>query len=241
MGYFRQLPNILYPSPLLHKKSTGDFIEIVNIFRRTKLFDYVSDSVTFFNKVIIEDGERPDTIANVLYGDSSLDFVVILVAGITNITHEWPLQNFQMYDIALNKYGSEEKMNEPHHYETYEIRDTEKNRQILPPKLIVDKDFRIDGSSLRHGSNRFMLISESGHIQLDDKFEYTVLTDKIARPISNFQFEIRRNEKNRNIDVLKKEFLQTFINDLRDVSRYSRSSSYITNKLARTEINNLTS
>tara|TARA_Y100001972_G_scaffold125106_1_gene175621 strand:- start:702 stop:1427 length:726 start_codon:yes stop_codon:yes gene_type:complete len=240
MGYFRELPDILYPSPLLHKKSTGDYIQIVNIFRRTKLFDYISDSATLFNKYVIEDGERPDTIADIIYGNPKFDFVIILVAGITNITHEWPLQNFQMYDVALNKYGSEEKMNEIHHYETFEIRDTEKNRQILPPNLIVDKDFRIDGSSLRHGSNRFTLISESGNIQLDDKFEYTVLTDKIAKSVTNFQFEIEENEKKREIDVLKSGFLQTFVNDLRDVSRYSRSSSFITSKLAQTEINNLT-
>ena len=77
MGYFRELPNLLYPSPLAHKQSSGDYIETVNIFRRTKLFDYVSDSASFFNKYIIEDGERPDTIADVLYGNSSLDYYII--------------------------------------------------------------------------------------------------------------------------------------------------------------------
>ena len=40
MGYFRELPNILYQSPLLHKNSSSDFIGIKNLFRRAKLFDY---------------------------------------------------------------------------------------------------------------------------------------------------------------------------------------------------------
>ena len=36
-------------------------------------------------------------------------------------------------------------MNEIHHYETFEIKD-EKGRLILPPNLIVDEDFKIDGA-----------------------------------------------------------------------------------------------
>ena len=240
MGYFRELPKILYPSPLPHKNSTADYIQISNIFRRTKLFDYLTGNVTLFNKYIIEDGERPDTIANVLYNNSKYDYVVIIVAGITNINHEWPLQDFQMYNFALNKYGSEIEMNKIHHYETFEISDSS-NRQILPPNLIVDETFKIDGSSVRFGGNRFILKSEAGNRQLDDKFEYTVLTDNIARPVTNFEFEINENEKRREIDVLKEGFIQTFVNDLRDVSRYSRSSSFINDKLARTEIGNLTS
>ena len=240
MSYFNNLPNILYQSPLPDRSSTSDIIEIKNIFRRSKLYDYLKDNATLFNKYIIEDGDRPDTIADDIYGSSRYDFVVILTAGIVNIHDEWPLQDYQMYNLALSKYGSETKMNEIHHYETYEIKDSQ-GRQILPPNLFVDSTFKIDGSALRFGSNRFNLISESGNIQLDDKNEYTVTTDNIARPVTNFEFEISLNEKKREIDLLRPSYLQTFVSDLQDVLRYSRSSHYINGKLASTEINNLTS
>ena len=240
MSYFNNLPNILYQSPLPDRSSTGDLIEIKNIFRRSKLYDYLKDNVTLFNKYIIEDGDRPDTIAEELYGSARYDFVVILTGGIINILDEWPLQDYQMYNLALSKYGSEQKMNEIHHYETFEIKDSQ-GRQILPPNLIVDSTFKIDGSALRFGGNRFNLISQAGNTQLDDKNEYTVLTDNIARSVTNFEFEISLNEKKRRIDLLTPNYLQTFVNDLRDVVRYSRSSSYISGTLASTELNNLTS
>tara|TARA_B100000963_G_scaffold238212_1_gene208299 strand:+ start:1505 stop:2227 length:723 start_codon:yes stop_codon:yes gene_type:complete len=239
MGYFRELPNILYQSPLSHKTSTLDYIAIKNIFRRSKLFDYLKDNVSVFNKYYINDGERPDTIAEELYGDSSLDYIVVLMAGITNIHNEWPIQDFQIYDIALAKYGSEQAMNEIHHYETYEIKDSQ-DRQILPPNLIVDKDFKLDGSALRFPTNRFTLISQQGNQQLDDKNQYSILVDNIARPVTNYEFFIGENEKNRKIDVLRKGYVQTFINDLRDVVRYERSSSFINGKLAQTENTNIT-
>ena len=237
MGYFRELPNIAYQSPLSHKNSSRDYIVIKNIFRRSKLFNYLDDNVTFFNKFVIGDGDRPDLIAEELYGDPKLDYVVILVAGITNINHEWPLQDYQVYDYALQKYGSETEMNENHHYETFEIKD-DKGRQILPPNLIVDDEFKIDGTSSKYNTT-YTLISQAGNTQLDDKDEFTVKTDNIARAVTNLEYEHTENEKKREIDVLRESYLQMFINDLRDVVRYDKSSSYITSSLAATENTNV--
>ena len=144
MGYFRELPNIAFQTPLAHKNSSRDYVLIKNLFRRTKIYDYLKDNVSILDKFTIGIGDRPEMIAEELYGDSTLDYVVILVSGITNITHEWPMQDYQVYDFALSKYGSEVEMNANHHFETFEIRDNN-NRLILPPELIVDDDFKIDG------------------------------------------------------------------------------------------------
>ena len=234
MAYFKHFPDIFYQSPLSHKNSSGDYVMIKNIFRRTKLKDYLAGNVSLFNKYIIEDGERPDTISESLYGSSQFDFVVVLVAGITNINQQWPVSDYQIYDITLDKYGSEAAMNDVHHYETYEIKDSQ-GRQILPPNLIVDKKFKMDGSALRFGNNRFIVTNQSGNNQLDDKNEYTVLTDNIARPVTNFEHEIEINEKNREIDVLQRGYITTFVNDLRDIVRYDRHSRFINGNLSSTE------
>ena len=235
MGYFRELPNILYQSPLLDKNSSRDYIVIKNIFRRAKLLDYLTGSATGLNQYTIGDGERPDTIAEGLYGDARLDYVVIIIAGITNIHHQWPLQDYQVYDYALQKYGSESEMLSTHHYETFEIRDN-LDRQILPPKLIVDEEFKIYGSRSKYPSDtRYTLRAQTGHRQLDDKDEYTVKIDNIAHAVSNLEYETEENNKRREIDILKTGYLQTFLNDFRDVVRYDKNSSYITSSLVSTE------
>ena len=234
MGFFRELPNIAYQSPLSHKNSSRDYIVIKNIFRSAKLMDYVRSGAIAQQKLVLQDVDRPDTIAEFLYGDSSLDYIVILVAGITNVNHEWPLQDYQVYDYALSKYGSVEEMNAIRYHETFEIKDSQ-GRQILPPNLIVDADFKIYGSSTQTGSVRYNLISQEGNRQLDDKTEYTVATDKIARAVTNLEYEYTENEKRREIDVLNPAYLQLFINDFRDVIKYDKSSNYITSSLASTE------
>ena len=234
MGYFKELPNIAYQSPLSHKNSSRDYIVIKNIFRSAKLMDYVRGGAIAINKFVIGEGDRPDTVAEALYGDARLDYVVILVAGITNINHQWPLQDYQVYDYALSKYGDEATMSQIHHYETFEIKDTQ-GRQILPPNLIVDADFKIYGSSTQSGSVRYNLISQDGNRQLDDKTEYTVTTDNIARAVTNLEYEYEKNEEKREIDVLKNGYVQTFINDLRDILKYDKNSNYITSNLVATE------
>ena len=235
MAYFGELPNIIYQSPLLHKNSSSDYIVIKNIFRRVKMAEYVKNAAAVFDKFVIGEGDRPDTVAEVLYGDSRLDYVVILVAGITNINHQWPLQDYQVYDYALSKYGDEATMNQIHHYETFEIRD-EQNHQILPPNLIVDANFKIDGTIHKYpNTTTYTLRSQAGFTQLDDKDEFTVATDNIARAVTNLEFEHNENEKKREIDVLKNGYLNTFLNDLREIVRYDRSSSYLNSDLAVTE------
>ena len=238
MAYFNELPNIAYQSPLSHKNSSADYIVVKNLFRRTKLADYIRNAASVFNKFVIGEGDRPDTVAEALYGDARLDYVVILVAGITNINHQWPLQDYQVYDYALSKYGDEETMSQIRHYETFEIRD-EQNRQILPPNLIVDANFKIDGTIHKYpNTTRYTLRSQAGFTQLDDKDELTVATDNIARAVTNLEFEYTENEKKREIDVLKNGYLGTFINDLRDIVRYDKSSSYVTSSLAVVENTN---
>ena len=238
MGYFRELPNIAYQSPLTHKNSSRDYILIKNLFRRTKLFDFLKNNVSVLDKFTIGIGDRPDTIAEELYGDATLDYVVILVAGIININQEWPLPDNKVYDFALEKYGSEEKMNEIKYYETLEIVD-DQNRQILPPDLIVDADFKIDGTVNKFPSTRYTLKAMTGNRQLDDKDEFGVLTDNIARAVTNLEYEYTINENKREIDILNPSYLQMFINDLRDIVRYDKSSSYIAKDLAATENTNV--
>ena len=231
MAYFRHLPNIAYQSPLSHKNRSDDYIVIKNIFRRTKMFDFLSSNISVFQKFVIGDGARPDTVAEDLYGDSSLDFVVILTAGITNINHQWPIQDHQVYDFALEKYGSEAEMTSIHHYETLEIVD-DKGRLILPPELIVDGDFKISGTVNKYPSTRYTLKSLTGNRQLDDKDEFSVTTDNIASPVTNLEFEYKENEKRREIDVIRNSYVNMFVEDMKDIVRYDKSSSYITSNLA---------
>ena len=53
MAYFKHLPNIYYQSPLSHKNSSADYIAIKNIFRRTKLKDYLTGNAVSYTHLTL--------------------------------------------------------------------------------------------------------------------------------------------------------------------------------------------
>ena len=55
MTYFRELPNILYPSNLVDKESSQQYIAIKNLFRRVKLSG--EPMYKFIHKIILS--QRP--------------------------------------------------------------------------------------------------------------------------------------------------------------------------------------
>ena len=232
MAYLRELPSVIYPSPLSHKNSSQDSILVKNLFRKAKLQQWLSDSVTVFNKAYITDGARPDTIAESLYGSPDLDYVVVICARITNITDQWPLSSKDLYNYSIDKYGIQ-GLNEIHHHETIEVKD-EKERLILPKGKVVDDNYKLDGPRKRSLSATWKGYKDSGEVEIYKTEEISPIIG-----ISNYEFEINKNEKKREIDVLNRVYVSMFLQDLRNSLSYSRSSNYISKSLIKTTNNSI--
>ena len=197
MGFFRELPNLLYPSFLPEKTSSLDFIEVKNIFRRVKVRDDLFNNFTIFQKYEIPEGARPDTVAEELYGSPIFDWVVLTTAGILNIRNEWPLSNRDLYKYTNNKYSK--SLNSTRFFETTEVKDSS-GRLILPKGKVVDSNFTIP----KPGTPTATLNPVIG--------------------ISNYEYETRLNEDKRNIFILREEYLQQFLDDMRTIMTYAESS-----------------
>ena len=213
MGYFRELPDLRYPSFLPNKTSSLDYVEVKNIFRRAILRDDLQYIFTIFNKYEIPIGARPDTVAEDLYGSSQFDWVVLTVAGILNVRNEWPLSNRDIYDYSFDKYG--ESLNSVKFFETEEVKDSN-GRMILPKGKVVDSNFTIP----KPGEPNATLNPVVG--------------------VSNYEYETRLNEEKRSIYVLREEYIQEFLNDMRELMTYNKSSEYINSKTIQTENTNIT-
>ena len=214
MAYFRELPNIKYPSFFKDKNSSLEYVDVKNFFRRVKLREDLQNTLTLFNKYEIPMGHRPDNVAEELYGSAELDWVVITCAGIVNIRDEWPLDPSEIYDYAENKYG--ENLFDIRYYETKEIRDSE-GHLILPKGKRVNSDFTV-----KYYDNTLSTYqTKSG--------------TSVRTGISNYEHETILNYDKRFIFVLKEEFLQEFLNDFRDIMVYGKSSQFVNDKTVQTE------
>ena len=211
MGYFRELPNVEYQNFLSSSISSQSYLTVKNLFRRNKLRDDLQSSFTVFDKYEIVQGARPDTVAEEFYGDQQLDWVVLMTAGILNVRDEWPLDDRDLYDYAYDVHG--DKLNSVRYYETTEVKD-DSGRLILPAGKRVNEDFEI--------------------YKPDESNEISTKINPV-RGISNWEYEIIKNERKRSIYLLRKSYLQQFLNDIRNIMVYQRSSGRINDRLVKTE------
>jgi len=221
MTYFRELPNVEYQSFLSDVKSSDQYLIAKNLFRRVKLRDDLQNVFTIFDKYQIPDGARPELVAEEIYGSIQYDWVVLVSAGITRIRDQWPLSDKQVYDYAEDVYG--DRINSVHHYETTEIRDSQ-NRLILPAGKVVDADFKIS-------------YYDNGKLYTNESTLGANIIN-IGNPvigISNYEYEVLKNNEKRGIYVLKPIYLQQVINDTRKAMTYDQSSQYVNSKLIKTE------
>lgn len=325
--YFRYLPNYDYVSRLPNAK-IGDYVQIKNFFRRSKVFDEIFNNLVFFEKYTIVGDERPDTVAKKFYGDPTLDWVIFLSNNYVNVQDEWPLTQVSFDRVMLEKYKTYENLYSGiHHVETKEIKDSQGrvilkegikispnwlsngNFVTIPESFILFLSYELiddagdlvpyatvitekpfvdarEGDQIRiEGVNdsayngiffinevvsdnvfRFFLnqtptqevavlndpiqeifrISTNEGINLEDGnfyYEYYdenletnvfVNRDDFTEIITNYQYEVRKEEAKRNIYVLKPQYLNILFDDLENIMTYkSGSSQFINRKLKR--------
>ena len=209
-AYFRQFPELDYPSLGNDRQSVYDYNRVKNIFRRAVIRDDILESYVAFEKYSIQGDERPDSVADTFYGDPSLDWVLLITNNITNIRDRWPMSDSDFFNYLGEKYTDEQLAN-IHHYETLKILDG-KNRLIQPEGYWVDENHSIsflDGGVLR--------------------------TESRIKSVSYLQHEIAMNDAKREINILKKEFLEIFLRNNRELMEYQQSQQYVSPTLKKTE------
>ena len=205
-SYFRQLPNLDYPSLANNRNSAYDFQIVKNLFKRAVIRNDIFDEVTAFEKYSVQGDERPDQVAYDFYEDSGLDWVILTTNNIVHVRDQWPMGNQDFLTYLNAKYTSEELSN-IHHYETDLLRDSS-GKLIHPKGLKVPSDYSIS-------------FLDNGVLRTESK-------------ITSFTFlenETNLNDDKRNINILKSEYLDLFLDDFAEIMDYKPSKQFISKKL----------
>ena len=213
-NYFSYVPDFDYVSRLPDAK-ISDYLPVKNLFKRGKLRDDIFQDLAFFTKYQIEGDDRPDNVAYKVYNDSDLDWVVLLSNNIVNIQSEWPLPQRDFDRYILEKYETYEKLNDTHHYETKEVKNTI-GAIIVPEGLQVPSDYSVT----------YYDWYQSGEVTRSD----------ITTEVTNLDYEEKLDNNKRSIFLLKKIYLKVVQDDLEEMMEYKKGSTeYISETLKRAE------
>jgi hypothetical protein len=205
MSYFDLFPDLLLPSFTDNRNSSYDYVRVKNLFKRAKIRDDFFQNAVVFDKYAILGNDRPDNVAQRLYNNSELDWIILISNNIINVREEWPMSQTDFNNYLMDKYGSE-LLQEIHHYETKEVRDSEGNL-LLQAGLTVDANFQFKYSKF----GTYKVLSGSN----------------IVTSVSNYDYEVLKNDEKRTIYVLRQNYLQTVIDDMREIMTYTDSSQFI--------------
>ena len=104
--YFSNLGDFLYVNRTREGRSEGDYSLVKNLFKRAKLREDIYQDLAFFTKYDVSGDDRPDNVADLIYGDPTLDWVVLLSNNIVNVQSEWPLSQGDFNRYITDKYDS---------------------------------------------------------------------------------------------------------------------------------------
>ena len=214
-SYFRQVPDFDYVNRDSDGKNIGDYQVVKNLFKRVKIRPDILQNLAYFSQYKIQGDSRPDNVAFEVYGDESFDWLVLLSNNVMNVQSEWPMSQSAFNDFLIKKYGDIQKANNIHHYETRELKN-DNGEIVVVGGLTVPKNFKTEYFDIK-------------------RQQYVVRTNEVDA-ISNYTYEVRKEEAKRNIYLLKTDYIELVLDDIERLMPYKKGSTqYVSRTLKKGE------
>tara|TARA_B100000287_G_scaffold202297_1_gene191006 strand:+ start:14542 stop:15234 length:693 start_codon:yes stop_codon:yes gene_type:complete len=222
-NYFSKVPDLEYVSRLPDSQ-IGSYIKVKNLFKGVRLREDILQDLTIFEKYQIIGDDRPDNVAFNVYGDSTLDWLVLKCNNIINIQTEWPMSQEDLDRHLLNKYETYDDLyNGIHHYETVEIKNSQ-GVVMVPEGMQVPSDWTytfFDSAMGQHPSSLK---------------EYNTIQNNPVISVTNYDYEIKIENKKRNIFLLKEGYVNLVKDDLNEEMQYKKGGTqYVSPTLKKAE------
>lgn len=212
--YFSIIPDIEYDQkPLRFPFSESTYITAKNFFRRYKINEDAFNFSVYFKKYVITEDDRLDLLAEKVYGSPFYDWVIILVNNMINTAFDWPMSENELRENLVNPDAT-------HHYETVDVYNSE-GSLVLQGGLTVDESF---------ATQPFKYIEKTK----PSFIEGTKPGNEVTIRYTNLDWAVKENNDKRNIYILKREYLGSFVDAFKKENLYFRSSNYIDSQLKKT-------
>lgn len=159
---------------------------LTDIFDGFRVREEIFNKIKVFFEYHVSDGDSPEIVAHKLYGDMSLEWVILHFNKIHDPFFGWPLDQYSLEQHIKTKYGSLENA-----YKT-----VVEYQWIVFPKTVDDFG--------NHHNERIILV---------DSETYYTLDVKDRREITAYEYEVRENEKRKTIKVPDARYIKQLISE----------------------------
>lgn len=183
--YFRYFPTT--PNDLVQ---SGNPIEVTNILKRFAFRTEIENLDSVFYDYAVQEGDRPDTIAEKYYGDARHAWIVLHFNNIEDPIFDWQLFGSNFENYIEGKYGSVSAAQS----------EVKEYRQI-----ITQRSVRYDGSVI---PERYVVV---------DQTTYNTLPNNSRRMLTVYDYEAELNEEKGKIKLLDERFLSQCLAEVKTI------------------------
>tara|TARA_B100000287_G_scaffold377006_1_gene378551 strand:+ start:1212 stop:1958 length:747 start_codon:yes stop_codon:yes gene_type:complete len=191
-SYFSYFPNV-YVGEGVTDEEAFKYKLCTNLFRRAKARPDLEKYSTLFETYAIVDNETPSQLADKIWDDDHLDWVILLVNNITDVYTQWPKSEDDLMEYVQKNYTDPDAI---HHYETQKVEYN--NITFIESGIEVNRTYR---TTLPDGTTK----SEEDSIY----------------PVTNYEHENFLNEKKRLIMLPISQMLDIVVDEFKELVEYS--------------------
>ena len=186
-NYFSYFPSVKHDL-----KQDGSVITVTNILKRFKIHDDARDQTEVFYAYQLQDGDRPDVVAEKYYGNANYAWLVLFSNNIVDPVKEWPLYGTDFTNYLKSKYGSIELANTT----------TKKRYKVLSAAFK-----KIDGT-----------VIPKRRVEIDET-TFNTLSEADKEFQTAYEYEVEVNDDKRKIHLIDVAYLSIITDQVENILR----------------------
>lgn len=203
-------------------------VAVTNIFSRFSFNSAVLNNAFAYYKYQIQEGDTPEIVASIQYGDPTLHWVICLTNGLSDPQFDFPLPQDALERKIIKQYGYasiDDAYSTIHHY-VLEIKDT--LVQIDGVTTVKQSNTIVTLSQYDYTSNTIVIkptntpvtttaAFRANNIDVNSEVVANLTTVSTYKPVYVYDYETELNEAKRTIKILKPQYIDALTLELETV------------------------
>lgn len=223
--YFKQFPKINYSFDFSER---GKLSVVTNIFSRFKFNESVLNNAFAFYKYQYEDTDTPELVSYKQYGDSQYHWIISMVNRVNDPLFEFPIAVDLLEKKILKKYGYNSILTAQStilHY-NLEVKQilSEVNgatTETIENSIVTLEQYNYTTNSIETKSINIPTTQNVVFYANNSNTSTAVIANlsitSTYKPVYVYDYELQLNEKNRQIKILKQEYIQPLMLEIETV------------------------
>lgn len=222
--YFRYFPKTLYSFELNNQNA----LSVTNIFARFKFNSQVLNNAYAMYKYQIVNGDTPEIVAYKQYGDPTYHWVICLTNNLLDPVFDLPLSQDELERKIVKQYGYTNIANAYSTIHHYDLDVVKTLSEVGGATTKTEENYTVTLEQYNYNSNTIVTkptnttTTETISFRANNSDPNTAITSTLTiqstyKPVYVYDYETELNESNRQINILKPQYISSLINELGQV------------------------